>query len=137
MNLVQQPMGSKQCGQACVAMLCGVSIERAIGLVGKKAGTKTKELARACRKLGYHCDSRLSVIGQNYNWLLAQENMLVKITWEATKTAWHWIVVHDRSIYDPAWGNVITDGFEVFELLQGRPTSYLEIRRGKPAVCLV
>jgi hypothetical protein len=133
MNLIQQPTGSKQCGQACVAMLCGVSIERAVGLVGKKFSTKTKELARACRKLGYHCDSRLSVIGQNYNWLLAQENMLVKITWDHA-SSWHWIVVHDRVIYDPDDPNVITTGFGVYNLLGGRPTSYLEIRRGKPAV---
>lgn len=138
MKLVQQPPDSRLCGQACVAMLCGVSLERAIQLVGRKEGTRTKELAHAIRKLGYHCESRLTVLGENVNWLMAQENMLVKMTNYDDQGKrvrnWHWVVVHDRKVYDPASFDVLS---RFHTVIMGRPTSYLQVITGRPAVQLI
>jgi hypothetical protein len=51
-----QPPGSSLCGQTCVAMIAGITLEESIeAFRGKKGGTRTKEVVAALRKLGINC----------------------------------------------------------------------------------
>ena len=114
--LIKQPLGSKQCGQASLAMLTGISLERAVELVGKKKGTKTKDLVAAARKLGLDCPDRLKVLGRKT--LAELERALVKVKVPG-QSNWHWIAVIDGKVFDPA---------PAFPFpLWGRATSYLPL----------
>ena len=49
---LQQPKDSHLCGQTCVAMITGVSIEKSIEVFGTRGGTRTKQVVAALRKFG-------------------------------------------------------------------------------------
>jgi hypothetical protein len=57
---IYQPPGSSLCGQTCVAMLAGISLEESISAFnGKRGGTLTRDVVDAFRKLGIHCGDKL------------------------------------------------------------------------------
>ncbi len=93
-----QPGDSKICGQTCVAMAAGVTIEDAVKAVGHKERTKTLELALALRKLGVECDDRLRIRrnGDGY-----PPRCIVKVS-SGGKRNWHWVLMWDGKVYDPA-----------------------------------
>lgn len=122
MKLILQPEGSALCGQACVAMAAGVSLERAIDAVGHEGGTGTKEVVEALRDLGVCCADRLRRISRRRpSW---PKRGLIAIGRPATehghKERQHWMLVWDGVIYDPggSWPNGYKDW---------RMSSYLEI----------
>jgi len=116
---VPQPKDSKLCGQACLAMLCGITLDQAIKEIGHKHGTRTAELVRVLRrygwKIGYH--GRLRKI--------SIKSVFPKATIFKMRCIYnhesHWIVVVDGKIFDPACEGSVT-GF-------GRLTSFLEIEK--------
>jgi len=54
MKLVMQPRDSALCGQACVAMLTGVTLDEATKLVGTKGKTWSREIRSALASQGFH-----------------------------------------------------------------------------------
>jgi hypothetical protein len=109
-------------------MLTGASLSKVINLLGHRHGTKTKELVKVIRRLGYDCPDRLHhVKGVRYA-LASVERALVKISWEHT-SSWHWVAWADDLIFDPGSENPLGN-FSLYEYLGGRATSYLEISSG-------
>lgn len=124
---MQQPEGSSLCGQTCVAMIAGVTLEESIeAFGGKRGGTRTKDLVAALRKLGIECGDPplIRINGQCY-----PDTCIVKLHFNDRKNT-HWTVWHEGRFYDPeAYPN-----FFINEFLGGnkywegvRQTSYLPI----------
>lgn len=109
-----QPPGTYLCGQTCLAMLAGISIERAITIIGHGHSTRTRELVTAFRALGFICPDRLRRFGRT---VIAELDLaVVKVCYSGCSRT-HWIAVSAGEIYDPVNNS----------LLYGRTTSYLPL----------
>jgi hypothetical protein len=120
MNLVRQPDGSSYCGQACVAMIAGVSLEDALAACKphpRGGGTVTPEVVAALRKFGVRCADRRCRRVSREKPVLPQRALLSIM--RPKRNRWHWMVTWDGVIYDPA------DRWPEYE--GWRTTSYLEI----------
>ena len=96
---ISQPYGSSLCGQACVAMVLGIRLNMAIGLIGHDHGTKPKELAEALCLNGVHC--------MNYRVRYSVEKglpprALLAVSSTNRRRRYHWVLLWDDWIYDPA-----------------------------------
>lgn len=97
-TLLRQPT-KHTCGQTCVAMLLGCSIETAINLVGHARPTQMYELLRAI-------NTRLAVpLRENkfYRFPMAPE--VLTALWRCRQQdGWrsHWMVIHAGEVFDPA-----------------------------------
>lgn len=102
MNHVVQDKPSN-CGQSCVAMLAGITIELAEKIIGHGHETRTRELVAALRSLGIQCGDRLRRMTP-YTELPA--TAIVKVVryrhGRPCVHDAHWVVRHDGDIYDPA-----------------------------------
>ena len=111
MRLVRQPINSNQCGQACVAMVCGITLDAAVAAVGTTGRTRTKQLIAVLRLHGVKCGGRLK-LG------LPQSTAICKVTDDIDA---HWVVRHKGIFYDPATGcSVLPKHWRI--------TSHLEIK---------
>lgn len=127
-QIITQPLESSICGQCCVAMLTGSSLRKVINLVGHEHGTKTRELAKVLRRLGYDCPDRLRHVKDLEASLRRVERALVKITWKHVR-GWHWVAWADGVVFDPGY-SVPLGSFSSFSYCGGRATSFLEITSG-------
>jgi len=100
MNILRQPEGSSLCGQTCVAMASGVSLDRACEAVGHRNGTTTKEIVKALRELGVPCGEKLKRISRKRPAL--PKRGIVAICQPGKRYKWHWILVWDGEMIDPA-----------------------------------
>ena len=100
MKLIKQPEGSSLCGQACVAMLAGVSLEKSVSVFGKRGGTTTKEVIAALKKLGVKCGNKL-FLAKNH---IMTPICIAKLHFSWDKSHTHWTIYHNGVFYDPAIG---------------------------------
>ena len=102
MKFITQPNKSYYCGQCCVAMVAGVSLEDAIEVVGNKKGTNTKQLHKALTHYGINCGSknRLKPIRGNLSLLPHTAILKIKLAWK--KRNWHWVLKCGDKVYDPS-----------------------------------
>ncbi len=125
MQLVRQPEGSNLCGQACVAMIAGITLQAARDLiyVDEDGGTHTKHLIKALRASGVECDDKLKRVSRKRPMLPARCIVAIHgpVCKSYKRTRWHWMVSWDGVIYDPdgCWPELYKDW---------RVTSYLEIK---------
>ena len=117
-NLIKQPEGSNLCGQACVAMIAGISLEESIKLFKSRGKTRTKQLYYALKERGISCSNKAIRI-KNYN---KPKLCIVIIHYSDCKNT-HWCVWHNNKYYNPAYG--IRKKSNVFE----RETSFIKINR--------
>ncbi len=107
---LRQPAGSRLCGQTCVAMVAGVSIDKAVEVIGHTHGTRTREISAGLNKLGFLCDSKLKVLSKTKPLLEQLPDLaIVNSRWKAEhrKTpGGHWVVWHDGRVYDPEFNFV-------------------------------
>lgn len=89
------------CGQACVAMIAGISLKKAIEVVGKKGGTTTKDLVKALRKLGFKCGDRLKFDEPVFLAIVKEKFAKHEHEWD---WHWHWVVYYNGNYYDPGRG---------------------------------
>lgn len=118
MELVRQPKNSSLCGQACVATIAGVSLEKSIKVFGgTKGGTRTRQVVEALRKLGIACGDKLTRINKDTE---KSPTCIVKQHFDDTKIT-HWVVYYYGYYLDPDIGiyKEYIDGM--------RETSYLPI----------
>ncbi len=97
-----QPKGSNQCGQTCVAMLLGTSVEKACELVGTKGKTETFQLVHALREGGVRCADRRYRCRFHYD--LPSIAILfgrVYAYGEFTPKCAHWMLWYNHQILDP------------------------------------
>lgn len=121
MKIVMQPEGSSLCGQSCVAMIAGVSLEDSIAAFGKRGGTRTKEVAKALSVFGIKSKDCLTRITKTN---VPSEKCIVHVVWRNSqgKPRGHWIVRYQGQYYDP--GNGILNDYQIE---WGKLTSFLEI----------
>lgn len=129
MKLIRQPSNSNCCGQACVATVCGVSLERAIEVFGTKGKTNTKKVHDALFKL-HHCRPHRYLTrirnGQIDNWV---RTAIVKF--KAGKLS-HWVVWHEGKYYDPGAG-VFREAPKYLAEAGAKATSYLCVEKAEAA----
>lgn len=90
-----QPPGSSLCGQTAVAMILGISLEKAVELVGHRNGTAREELEAALRKRGVRLwDRTLGPPPTNGRGLY-----LCSVRWP--RGGGHWIVLDGGRWLDP------------------------------------
>jgi ABC-type bacteriocin/lantibiotic exporter with double-glycine peptidase domain len=128
MTFIRQ-RNKKDCGVACLAMLCNVTYEEANRAIpwrreGNLEGTTTKQLREGARKLGHTTEStpqdRLKPL-RDSTWTDIPNNSLVKVPHpKGPDYGWHWVVWKKGKIYDPARGVFRT--FRDFS----PPSSYME-----------
>lgn len=114
---IKQPEGSSLCGQACIAMISNVSLDRAIEVVGHKSATRTKELVSALKTLGINCDSRLRICKRNMP--ILPKRCIIAMRNKSYKRG-HWVVMWDGVMFDPEHDAVGRSG-------GWKVTSYLEV----------
>jgi hypothetical protein len=120
---IRQPGGSKVCGHSCLAMILGIPLEQAIGLIGHRHGTRTRELLK---HLGTRAlDSRLRVITKK---LILPDFALLKVRW-ADITFGHYVLKIHKLVHDPELpiGVPIEDWNLWIISMHGKVTSYLPV----------
>lgn len=148
--LISQPEGSYCCGQCCVAMIAGRSLEVVKKAMGKNGSTTTRVIQKGLKKLGVrHKAGRLRAIRGDLSKLPHTGILKVAAPWR--RSGWHWVLKHNRKIYDPARGvyqvaeytaetsNIITSYLEIFTDKGG--ASYIQqigraVRPGVNYVCV-
>jgi nitrogen fixation NifU-like protein len=116
---IRQDPKTKCCGQIAVAVVAGITLDEAIKLVGKKGTTKTKDLVKALRKIGFSCPDRCRKMPM-------PPLAIAQMRSPYRKSGWHWVVVDGKKIYDGCSGT--PDGTVKWH--GGKMTSYLPITKG-------
>jgi hypothetical protein len=115
-NLIKQPDNSNLCGQACVAMIAGISLDESIKLFNSKGKTNTKQLCYILRERGISCSDKAIRIKNNNK----PKFCILKIHYAGYKHL-HWCIWNNNKYYDPARGiKIKLDTFE-------RETSFIKI----------
>ncbi len=106
-----QPEGTPLCGQTCVAMVCGVPLERVVELIGSPStGTTLKQLSTAMSKLGVkHLRNRNGPPPQGAKLAVVK----LSVTGEKNSPT-HWTVwaARDAGWFDPALGRSVGERHE-------------------------
>lgn len=121
-RLIVQPAGSELCGQTCVAMAAGVSLKKAISVIGHEGGTVTWEIIEALRELGIECADKLRRISRKRPNLPPRAMVVIhqpKVAGKCRERS-HWMLHYDGQMLDP--GGRWPEGYENWRI-----TSYLEI----------
>ena len=117
-----QPVNSSLCGQACIAMICGIHLADAVEAVGKASGTTGPDLAKALKILGVESSPKQVRIGKklprksNYYPFLPPK-CIAKVRSAGVKK-YHWVLIWNGKTYDPY------PGYVPWEYISG----YIEIR---------
>lgn len=120
MKLIKQPENSNLCGQACVAMLLGISLKESIELIGRKGRTSLKHLKPIL--------STIYTIGlrkRSNVYIDSKVPCLLTVTWDYKKRK-HWVIGRLRKIYDPLMGKP-SPLEEYLNEIKGRVTSYIPL----------
>lgn len=134
-----QPPGTGQCGQYAVANLLNKLPEEVIiafkctGTNNVKGGTKTNQVAKALKWMGYQCDERMKIITPKTK---LPKHCLISVGWYGPpinsglrrEVSGHWIAYKN--------GLVICSGSGIYNSLKeyteqnnGYASAYLEIKK--------
>ena len=107
-----QPKNSMLCGQTCVAMVGGISLEDAIQKVGKRGGTTGPDLHKALSKIGILSSEKMARLSVNsrvsrkqFDFDALPEKCIAKVRSVGINKS-HWVLVWNGKIYDPYPGYV-------------------------------
>lgn len=87
-----------QCGQAVLAMLCGVSVEEIISVVGTERETTLKQMFACLDRYGVNYSRTRLEISEKEN----LPNICI-LSLETPK-CWHWSLYFKGTFYDPEYG---------------------------------
>ena len=114
-NYIQQP-NSKACGQACVAMLAGVSVEEVVKAMHTNGSTSIGQIIEALDHYGIkHSDSNKRISKKNPDF---SEVCILTVHMPQYS---HWVLYFKGKFYDPEFG--VLQQYHP----DGKITSYLEI----------
>lgn len=103
---LQQPAGSRLCGQTCVAMLAGVSIDTATFhcTSGKNRSTSEHDLRKGLAMLGQGLDpfERRKRVEPFPNHLVSVAPILARLRSADRKHGYHWILITRTQVFDPS-----------------------------------
>lgn len=114
MELVLQPPGSNKCGQACVAMVAGVTLKKSIKAFGLQHATNLYAMRNALKKLGFESAEKYKSFGKKEKRLPG--TCILRLKWPGRRIG-HCVVYHQRQVYDPATG---TTDWDIFLLFNGQ-----------------
>ena len=103
MKHLQKPEESSLCGQTCVAMIAGISLEESINAFGTRGGTRTKDVVRALTKLGVKCGNKLIKLRSDVQ---KTEVCISKLHFSTGKHT-HWTVWNKNCFFDPGLPHLI------------------------------
>lgn len=109
------------CGIIAVSIIANCTIKEAEKAIGKSSYTKTKDLVRGLRKLGFTCSDRLKVLKNT------PELAIAKLS-KPHKKNWHWVVIYKGKIFDGVYGD--KEGNVKWES-GWKLTSYLPVGRNR------
>lgn len=116
MELIMQPT-STTCGQACIAMIAGTSVEEVIKDMRTDAATSIGQLIEILDFYGIgHSEKNKRISKKNpapYHYSILTVHVNAGYT--------HWVLLYDNKYYDPEFG--LIEG----EYTHGKITSFLEI----------
>ena len=98
---VQQPAGSLLCGQCCIAMVAGTTLDRAIAAAGTRTRTSAPVLQRALLQLGWQLLPFVRYTGSGLPLHLADGVRLLRVRGGGQGRGYHWIVRAGLDIHDP------------------------------------
>lgn len=101
MKLIKQKT-EHSCGQACVAMIAGITLKKSIDIFGNDKRTTTKQLKQAFEQLGIKTGKRRERISKNRK---LPNLCIVSIKWSDNGKR-HWSVCENGKFYDPYFGHV-------------------------------
>lgn len=113
-NYIKQPT-DYLCGQACVAMLAGVTVEEVVSVMKNDKGTGKKDIEKA---LNYYGISQAKTMTKADNTSVLPKVCILKVL---LPKYGHWILYYDGKYYDPEFGLTET----LYH--KARIQSYLEI----------
>lgn len=116
MDWVYQGKGTRLCGQACVAMIAGITLDEAVKLFGTKGGTRTKHVVDAFNKLGVKTGKLTRVSKKN-----KKTDLCMVVIHYSFSNRKHWTIWNKDKYYDPSIG-VLTE-----YPLSVRETSFLPV----------
>lgn len=119
MNYLRQPKYSNLCGQTCIAMIAGLSLEQSIKLFNSSDCTTTKQLKQVLNICHINTGEKLERLKKEQQ---PYTTCILKITW-GNKS--HWVVYNKGKVYDPALGVFKYDKFK--NTISGKITSQLKI----------
>ena len=111
---IRQPTGYL-CGQACVAMLAGVTVQEVVAVMNNDKGTGKKDIARA---LSHYGIKQAKTMTKADNTSPLPKVCILKVLLPGYG---HWILYYDGKYYDPEFG--LMDAL----YQKARIQSYLEI----------
>lgn len=123
MKVILQAEGSHCCGQCCIAMIKGISLDEVINYINKKGSTTVDDLVKGLdhRVLNEH----LIRVSKNNP---LPEYCIVRVKWNEGGS--HWVVKNKKWIYDPFYGKVNFVGYEQWlKDGTGRFSSYVELKK--------
>jgi len=109
MEIVMQPENSNCCGQACVASILGITLEKSIKLFGKRGCTSTKDVVGAFKKMNVPCAKKLVLLKKG----VEKSDVCMVVLHAKGTNHTHWVVFlkatkdngFNRDLYiDPAKG---------------------------------
>lgn len=103
------------CGQACVAMLAGVTVEEVVSVMKNDKGTGKKDIEKA---LNYYGISQAKAMTKADNTSVLPKVCILKVL---LPKYGHWVLYCDGKYYDPEFG-VMEELYQ-----KARIQSYLEI----------
>lgn len=117
MKLIRQPKGSHVCGQACVAMIVGCSLEEATAEMGQ-GRTATKKVREFLKARSWRVGDRLirlcsrlptlrgSALEPMWDCSNAPPYAILKLVWNNEQRTSHWVAWCRATgfFYDPARG---------------------------------
>lgn len=113
-NYIKQPT-DYLCGQACVAMLAGVTVEEVVSVMKNDRGTGKKDIEKALKHYGI---SQAKTMTRADNNSVLPKVCILKVL---LPQYGHWILYYDGKYYDPEFGMME----ELYH--KARIQSYLEI----------
>lgn len=103
-----QPLHSNLCGQACVAMICDISLARSVKAVGKASVTTGPDLAHALELFDIKSSPAMIRMGGNQKpsrksdyYTKLPKRCIAKCRSVGFKGS-HWVLIWDGTTYDPA-----------------------------------
>lgn len=127
-NIIFQPKGSRTCGQHCVAMICGITVNKSIYTIKKSGATRTCDLHNAFSVFGYKSDEKLTRIKND---TVLPGLCILKVTWKIKGS--HWVIYNDGIIYCPVNGCYEFNQYLYNIKGKGKITSYLPVYEPLPA----
>lgn len=96
---IKQFPDTKNCGQIALAVITGLTLRNIYSLIGHTNGTKSKEIIKVLKLLGYNCPDKCKRLKNKPKLAIA------KLRHPKEKSNWHWIVIDGDKIWDGLMGN--------------------------------